>query len=101
MECEFPKQNATTKEIKEILQNSKTIDDVVEIIDFALSKDISGIFNTTSPDIITNKQFTKALSAAIKRPAVLPVPEYIWSNGRRNNAHERKSFFRKVAESRL
>jgi predicted CoA-binding protein len=25
MECEFPKQNATTEEIKEILQSSKTI----------------------------------------------------------------------------
>jgi len=26
MKYEFPKQNATTKEIKEILQNSKTIE---------------------------------------------------------------------------
>jgi len=25
MECEFPRQNATTEEIKETLQNSKTI----------------------------------------------------------------------------
>jgi hypothetical protein len=51
------------------------LDEVVEIINFALNKDISGIFNTTSPPIITNQQFTKALSIALKRPAVLLVPE--------------------------
>ena len=50
------------------------LDDVVEIINFSLTNKISGVFNTTSPDIITNQQFTKALSNALKRPAVLPVP---------------------------
>ena len=51
------------------------LDDVVEIINFALRTDISGVFNTTSPDIVTNRQFTEALSKALKKPAILTVPE--------------------------
>ncbi len=52
------------------------LDDVVEIMDFSLNTDISGIFNTTSPDIITNQQFTKDLSLGVKRPAILTVPAF-------------------------
>ena len=46
------------------------------IINFALFNNISGIFNTTSPDIITNKQFTNALSKSLKRPAIFPAPAF-------------------------
>jgi len=53
------------------------LDDVVEIMNFALTNKISGVFNTVSPDIITNQQFTKALSKALKRPAVFPVPAFV------------------------
>ena len=36
-----------------------------------------GIFNLTAPEIITNNQFTKSLASAIKRPAIIPVSNFM------------------------
>jgi len=35
-----------------------------------------GIYNLAAPQKITNKGFTKAMAAALKRPAIIPVPEF-------------------------
>lgn len=35
-----------------------------------------GTYNLAAPQKITNKEFTKAMAKALKRPAILPVPEF-------------------------
>ncbi|SHI63423.1 hypothetical protein SAMN05444280_10461 [Tangfeifania diversioriginum] len=35
-----------------------------------------GIYNLAAPQKITNKGFTKAMAGALKRPAIIPVPEF-------------------------
>ncbi len=39
--------------------------------------DKSGIFNLVAPEKISNKEFTKALACALKRPALFSIPEFI------------------------
>lgn len=51
------------------------IDDVVEAIAFVRENAIiAGPVNVTSPNPVTNRQFTKTLATLLKRPAILPVP---------------------------
>jgi uncharacterized protein (TIGR01777 family) len=51
-----------------------TLHDVVRAIVFTLEKKISGPVNLTSPNPVTNQQFTAALARAMKRPALFPAP---------------------------
>ncbi len=51
------------------------IDDEVGILLWALdSEKVSGVVNSTAPNPVTNRVFSKALGRAIGRPAVVPVP---------------------------
>jgi uncharacterized protein len=51
------------------------IDDEVGILLWALDNDaVSGTINATSPNPATNREFSKALGRALRRPAVMPVP---------------------------
>ncbi len=51
------------------------VKDLVRLMVFtALEPDASGPFNGTSPGPVTNKVFTAALAACLKRPAIIPVP---------------------------
>ncbi len=50
------------------------IKDLIRIYAFVLDKGLTGIFNAVSPRPVTNKEFSKALGRALKRPALLPVP---------------------------
>jgi uncharacterized protein len=51
------------------------IDDEIGILLWALDNEkVSGIVNSTAPNPVTNKVFSKALGKAINRPAVLPIP---------------------------
>ena len=43
------------------------------------TEDISGAVNVVAPEVVSNKQFTKALAQAVGMPAFLPVPEFILS----------------------
>jgi uncharacterized protein (TIGR01777 family) len=53
------------------------IDDEVGILLWALDNDkVSGIINSTAPNPVTNKVFSKALGRTINRPAVLPIPGF-------------------------
>jgi uncharacterized protein (TIGR01777 family) len=51
-----------------------TLDDEVNAIVHALTSDVSGPLNLTAPEPVTNRTFTKALGAALHRPAVAAVP---------------------------
>jgi uncharacterized protein (TIGR01777 family) len=52
-------------------------DDEVGLILWALDEDkASGPMNAVGPTPATNREFTKALGAALRRPAVLPVPRF-------------------------
>ena len=41
-----------------------------------MESDISGPVNLTSPNPVTNQEFTAALARALHRPALLPVPGF-------------------------
>ncbi|HKJ37127.1 MAG TPA: TIGR01777 family oxidoreductase [Solirubrobacterales bacterium] len=50
--------------------------DEVGLLLWALDNDVaSGVYNATAPEPVTNKEFSKALGAALGRPAVMPVPK--------------------------
>ena len=49
--------------------------DMVGMILFLLERgDLSGPFNASAPNPVTNAEFTRQLGRALKRPAVLPAP---------------------------
>jgi uncharacterized protein (TIGR01777 family) len=52
-----------------------TLDDEVGAMLFLLSAEqLGGPVNMSAPEPVTNAEFTKALSGALHRPAVIPVP---------------------------
>jgi uncharacterized protein (TIGR01777 family) len=51
-----------------------TLHDVVRAIIFSLEHSISGPVNLTTPNPVTNQEFTAALAQAMKRPALFPAP---------------------------
>lgn len=51
------------------------VDDEVGILLWALDNEkASGTINSTAPNPVTNKAFSKALGKALSRPAIVPVP---------------------------
>lgn len=52
------------------------IDDLINAISFVIERGLSGIFNGVSPNPVTNKEFSKALGQALKRPAIIPIPTF-------------------------
>ena len=53
------------------------IDDMVEIIAYAIQNDLSGPINCTAPNPVTNREFAKTLGKALRRPAIAPMPAAI------------------------
>ena len=51
-----------------------TLHDVVRAIIFALEHPISGPVHLTTPNPVTNQEFTAALARAMNRPALFPAP---------------------------
>jgi uncharacterized protein (TIGR01777 family) len=51
-----------------------TLHDQIRAIEFALANPISGAVNLTSPNPVTNQEFTSALARALHRPALFPAP---------------------------
>lgn len=51
-----------------------TLHDQVRAMTHLLRSDLSGPVNITSPNPVTNQEFTAALARALKRPALFPVP---------------------------
>lgn len=55
-----------------------SIADVVEIINFIIrNKNLIGPVNVTSPNPVTNHDFTKILGNALHRPTILPIPAFM------------------------
>jgi uncharacterized protein (TIGR01777 family) len=51
------------------------LDDVVHAIAWVITEEkVSGIFNITAPNPVTNRDFTRALGRALHRPAIVPIP---------------------------
>jgi uncharacterized protein (TIGR01777 family) len=54
-----------------------TRDDLLAVIERALADEaLAGPVNAASPQPVTNREFTRALAAALHRPAVLPAPAF-------------------------
>jgi len=53
-----------------------TLHDQIRAICHLLESDLSGPVNLTSPNPVTNQEFTAALARALHRPALLPVPGF-------------------------
>lgn len=54
------------------------MDDLVNAIVYALeTPSINGPINGTAPNPVTNKAFSKALGAALNRPALIPMPAFV------------------------
>jgi uncharacterized protein (TIGR01777 family) len=51
-----------------------TLHDVIRAITFILENKIDGPVNLTSPNPVTNQEFTSALARAMHRPALFPAP---------------------------
>lgn len=53
------------------------VEDWIRAIDFlSEEKNVSGIYNLCSEEPVRNEVFTKALGQVLKRPTLLPVPEF-------------------------
>jgi uncharacterized protein len=50
--------------------------DLTRAISFLLKNDVKGPVNMTSPNPVTNKEFTRVLGKVLRRPAFLPVPPF-------------------------
>lgn len=53
-----------------------TRDDLVAALLFAVGHDLGGPILATTPEPVTNREFTAALGRALHRPAVLPAPAF-------------------------
>ncbi len=53
-----------------------TLHDVIRAITFMLESPVSGPVNLTSPNPVTNQEFTSALARAMHRPALFPAPAF-------------------------
>jgi uncharacterized protein (TIGR01777 family) len=54
------------------------IDDELGILLWALDNErVSGVVNSTAPNPVTNREFSKSLGRALGRPAVLPIPGFV------------------------
>ena len=53
------------------------LQDVIGLVKFAIENDnVSGILNTTSPNPVTNKEFSNILGKVLHRPSFIPVPAF-------------------------
>lgn len=54
------------------------VDDLCSLIMYAVeNKKVNGVLNAVAPEIITNAQFAKSFGKAMRRPALIPLPEFV------------------------
>ena len=52
-------------------------DDAVRFVEWALDQPgARGVYNVTSPEPVRNRDFTRALGRALRRPAIVPAPAF-------------------------
>jgi uncharacterized protein len=52
------------------------IDDVINIIEFLLKKELSGVINVVAPNPVTNREFTKTFGQVLNRPTIFTIPSF-------------------------
>lgn len=52
------------------------VDDVVNLFVHAAENEVRGVWNATSPNPVTNADFTHRLGHVLHRPTFLPIPEF-------------------------
>jgi uncharacterized protein (TIGR01777 family) len=52
------------------------VSDVADMFVHAVENDIAGVWNATSPNPVTNAEFTREMGKALHRPALFPVPPF-------------------------
>ncbi|KAL1517562.1 hypothetical protein ABEB36_001310 [Hypothenemus hampei] len=56
------------------------IKDLVELILYSIENDkVEGVLNGVAPQLCTNKEFSNAFAKALKRPALIPIPSFIFN----------------------
>lgn len=53
------------------------IDDLVSAYRYILENKLTGVFNATSPNPVSNYEFTKALGKFLHRPTIIPMPKFV------------------------
>ena len=53
------------------------LDDLVRVILWSIRSNYSGALNAVAPNPTQNKDLVKALGQTVKRPTVLPMPEFL------------------------
>jgi uncharacterized protein (TIGR01777 family) len=51
------------------------LEDMANLFQFAIDQPVSGPLNGVAPNPVSNAEFTRALAAALHRPAIFPVPK--------------------------
>ncbi len=52
------------------------LDDLVSLLSWALTAPVSGVLNGTSPEPVTNREFSETLAAALKKPCFFRTPAF-------------------------
>ena len=52
------------------------LDDLIGIYSHIIENKLTGIFNATAPNPVSNYTFTKALGKVLHRPTLIPIPEF-------------------------
>lgn len=53
------------------------LDDLVGIYAYIIENKLTGIYNATAPNPVSNHEFTKALGSILHRPTIIPLPEFV------------------------
>lgn len=53
------------------------VDDLVRIYAHVIENKLTGTFNATAPEPVSNYIFTKALGKVLNRPTIFPLPEFV------------------------
>jgi uncharacterized protein len=53
------------------------LDDLIEVIKYAIHTTLSGPVNVVAPDPVKNRDFARALGRVLSRPALFPTPGFI------------------------
>jgi len=58
------------------------LDDVLAAVEWALhDEELEGAVNVTSPESVTNREFTRTLGRVLRRPAALAAPAFVLRHG--------------------
>jgi hypothetical protein len=52
------------------------VSDVAEMFAYAAENEIAGVWNASSPNPVTNAEFTREMGKTLHRPAVIPLPPF-------------------------